>query len=307
MKKIIIDTDPGIDDAFALCYAFAHPQLEVVALTTIFGNVNVDLATTNALKLCELNNTDIPVARGAVQPLSIEPNPHSTFVHGDNGFGNIELPPADSAPADKDATDTLIDIVLANPGEITLVAVGPLTNLALALKKAPEIVNAVEAVVIMGGAFDRPGNVTPHAEANVWNDPHAAREVLTADWPVVIHGLDVTHQIIFDRDTFDSLSSGNPKVGKFLHDAAEFYIDFYQQRNNFAGCCPHDQLALSYLTRPELFESETAALDVITDGDEIGRTIRSPEKGMANKQIVKKVDATLLINDYLDTLTRNSK
>jgi inosine-uridine nucleoside N-ribohydrolase len=305
MKKIIIDTDPGIDDAFALCYAFAHPQLDVIALTTIFGNVDVELATTNALKLCELNNVSAPVAMGAAKPLTIAPNPHSTFVHGENGFGNVPLPDVSTDRSDHNATDTLINHVLDNAGEVTIVAVGPLTNLALALEKAPEIAAAVESVVIMGGAFDRPGNITAYAEANVWNAPHAAQKVLTADWPVVIHGLDVTHQVIFNHEFFDKLAAGSPKVGKFLHDAAEFYIDFYQQRNNFGGCCPHDQLALSYLTAPHLFESETATVDVVTDGDEIGRTYRSTGFGIANKQIVKSVDTSQLIDDYFNTITGN--
>ena len=305
MKKIIIDTDPGIDDAFALCYAFAHPQLDVIALTTIFGNVDVELATTNALKLCELNNVNTPVAMGAATPLTIAANPHSTFVHGENGFGNVSLPAVSTSRIDQCATDTLISNVLDNPGEVTVVAVGPLTNLARALEKAPKIASAVESVVIMGGAFDRPGNVTAYAEANIWNDPHAAQKVLTADWPVIIHGLDVTHQVIFNNDFFDKLAAGNAKVGGFLHDAAEFYIDFYQRRNNFGGCCPHDQLALSYVTQPHLFESETASVDVVTSGAKIGLTYRSAGAGIANKQIVKSVDTSQLINDYFNTITGN--
>ncbi len=305
MKKIIIDTDPGIDDAFALCYAMAHPQLDVVALTTVFGNVDTALATENALKLCQLNNAKIPVAHGAEKPLSITPNPHSYFVHGDNGFGNIALPDSPATATRESAAEIIIEKILAHPGEVTLVAVGPLTNLALALEQAPQIAQAVESVVIMGGAFDRPGNVTPYAEANVWNDPHAAQKVLTANWPVVIHGLDVTHQITFNREFFDNLAAASPITGKFLHDAAEFYIDFYEQRNGFDGCCPHDQIALTYITNPQWFESESAAIDVVTEGEEIGRTFRS-SGSTAKKLIVNKVDPGQLIDDYFHTLTNNS-
>ncbi len=302
-KKVIIDTDPGIDDAIALCYAMAHPELEIVALTTIFGNVDTKLATDNAARLCHLMQTSIPVAAGAKTPLSINPNPHSYFVHGDNGFGNIRIPDGTPSVVDDSAADTIVRLIMSNPGQITLVAVGPLTNLALALRQEPEIAARVESVVIMGGVFDKPGNVTPFAEANVWNDPHAAKEVLQADWPLTVLGLDVTHQVSFSREFFDNLAAGNPVAGSFLHDAAEYYIDFYEEKSNFSGCCPHDQLALTFVTNPQWFECESAALDVVTTGEEIGRTIRAHDNQGSAKRIGKQVNADQLRQDYLATLS----
>ncbi|MEM7258136.1 MAG: nucleoside hydrolase [Pseudomonadota bacterium] len=303
-KKIIVDTDPGIDDAIALCYAMTHPRLEVMALTTVFGNVDTPLATDNAARLCQLTGTQIPVATGATAPLSIAANPHSYFVHGDNGFGNIELPLDNYQPSAKDAADTIIELVMTNPGQITLVAVGPLTNLALALQREPDIIRHVESVVVMGGVFDKRGNVTPFAEANAWNDPHAAKAVLCADWPLVILGLDVTHQVSFDREFFNTLADGNKTVGGFLRDAAQYYIDFYEQRSNFIGCCPHDQLALTYVTNPQWFDCESAALDVIVEGEQIGKTFRTElTTGQRTQRIGKHVNVERLRQDYLSTLT----
>lgn len=303
-NKIIIDTDPGIDDAIALCYAMAHPQLDVVAITTIFGNVDLPLATDNAARLCQLTSTRVPIAAGAQQPLSIDPNPHSYFVHGDNGLGNIDLPLDAYLPASCDAADKIVEQIMTNPAEITLVAVGPLTNIALALQREPEITQQVKSVVVMGGVFDKPGNVTPFAEANAWNDPHAAKAVLQADWPLTVLGLDVTHQVSFDHTFFSALAAGNHKVGGFLRDAAQYYIEFYEQRSNFKGCCPHDQLALTYVTHPAWFSGENAQLDVVTDGEQIGRTIRTTDTTQRPKLIAKAVDVEQLRQDYLQTLTR---
>ena len=211
MKKIILDTDPGIDDAIALCYALNHPELEVLALTTIYGNVAVDLATQNALRLVELNSGDlnnatVPVATGTGTPLKIAPNPVVDFVHGANGFGEIQLPEPSLQAASQSAAELIVDLIHKHPGEITLVAVGPLSNIALALELSPDIATLVKDVVVMGGAFHREGNVTAYAEANIWNDPHAAQQVFTANWPLTVHGLDVTYQISFSPAYLDRLA-----------------------------------------------------------------------------------------------------
>ncbi len=304
MKKVIIDTDPGIDDAMALCYALAHPQLNVLALTTIFGNVAVGLAAQNALRLCELTGTSIPVALGAAKPLVIEPHPVADFVHGTNGFGNIELAAPTGSLDRRPAAELIVDMVREQPGEITLIPVGPLTNLATALELAPDIAGKVAEVIIMGGVFYREGNVSEFAEANIWNDPHAAKAVMTADWPVVMHGLDITYQIDFDRDYLDRLASASPVAGRFLRDAAEFYIKFYQQHHDFEGCCPHDLLAVAYATNPEWFVTETGNLDVTTEGTQIGRTTTSATTATANKRIALEVDRSALLSEYHAVVSR---
>lgn len=307
MTKVIIDTDPGIDDAIALCYAIAHPGLDVIAMTSIFGNVSCELAADNALRLCELNQVKIPVARGATVPLEIKPNTPADFVHGVNGFGNIDIPIGSESPLDLSAAELIVEQVRLHPAEITIIAVGPLTNLALALQLAPDIASKVKEVIVMGGVFYRDGNVTAHAEANIWNDPHAAKSVLGADWPLVIHGLDITYQIAFDRSFFEQLANANPTVGSFLQDAAEFYIEFYMQQHNFAGCCPHDLLAIAYATNPHWFQCENAVFDVITSGEQIGKTLNviSDQKphGLQNKRIALQVDKNALLADYLATLS----
>jgi len=159
----------------------------------------------------------------------------------------------------------------------------------------------------MGGVFYRSGNVSPYAEANIWNDPHAAQAVLTAPWPVVVHGLDITYQISFDRPFLDQLAQSNPKVGRFLRDAADFYIEFYQQQHNFSGCCPHDLLAVVYASNPQWFQLEDAAFEVITSGEEIGRTLNNLKDGATpptgHKKIALKVDSDALLADYLQTLS----
>jgi len=311
MKKIIIDTDPGIDDALAICYALTHPEIQVMALTCIYGNVSASLATENALRLCELCHSSAMVATGAAKPLTITPHPVADFVHGSNGFGNVTLPAASRKPETKSAAELIVKLVDEYPGEVTLVAVGPLTNIALALQLSPEITEKVASVVIMGGTFYREGNVTEYAEANIWNDPHAAKLVFNANWPLIVHGLDVTRQVTFSREFLDHIASVQSVPGNFLRQASEFYIKFYESRQGISGCCPHDHLALAYVTHPEWFTLEDGQLDVITEGEQIGRTILTPALSAATpalnlKQIATDVDAEKLLKDYTDTLTANT-
>ncbi len=303
MQKIILDTDPGIDDAIAICYALNHPQLEVLALATIYGNVATELATQNALRLCELNKHTVPVATGATVPLKIKPNPVADFVHGANGFGQIELPAPSLEPASVSAAEMMVDTINKYPGEVTLVAVGPLTNLAIALELDPKIAQKVKEVVVMGGAFHRNGNVSEHAEANIWNDPHAAQQVFTAVWPLVVHGLDVTYQISFSADYLEKIAAKSHNVGGFLREAAKFYSEFYKSQHNFDGCCPHDQLALTYLSHPEWYTLESGSLDVVTEGDAIGKTmIQSNEN--SNKSIATKVNREALLKEYSEVVSQ---
>lgn len=312
MKKLIIDTDPGIDDALAICYALKHPQLQVLALTCIYGNVATSLATENALRLCDLCGSSAKVASGAKQPLTIKPHPAADFVHGQNGFGEVTLPEPQRSAEALSAAELIVKLVDENPGEISLVAVGPLTNIAMALQLSPSITEKIKKVVIMGGTFYREGNVSPFAEANIWNDPHAAKLVFTAGWPVVVHGLDVTRQITFSRDFLDNIAEQCPVPGKFLRQASEFYIKFYKSRQGIDGCCPHDHLALAYVTHPEWFTLETGQLDVITEGEQIGRTTLTEDalsenpaamSSRARKQIAIDVDTEKLLKDYTDILT----
>src|SRR5215469_16178453 len=183
MPRIILDTDPGIDDALALFLALASPEVQLEAITTVSGNVDVHKTTRNALALLELaGRTDIPVARGCAEPL-VRQVVSAAHVHGDNGLGGVVLPEPHTRPVSQHAIEVIIEKILAAPGEITLVPIGPLTNIALALRTEPRLAEQVREVVIMGGALLVPGNVTAAAEFNIYADPHAAHMVLHAGWP----------------------------------------------------------------------------------------------------------------------------
>ena len=272
--KMIIDTDPGVDDAMAIFTAIAHPEIELLGLTTTFGNVSVERATQNALTLLEISGLDVPVAMGVKIPEQREAAPYPDFIHGADGFGNVNLPPPMSEASDKEAADFIIETVMANPGEVNLVAIGPLGNLALALEREPLIAQKVKQVVIMGGSIAEGGNVSPVAEANIFSDPHAADIVLTAAWPLVMVGLDVTHQVLLSRALFADIKAKNQKVGAFMQQAANFYIDFYRsEREADDGCFGHDVSAVIYVTNPELFGTIEGTIRVVPDGIAVGQTI----------------------------------
>ena len=194
-EKVIIDTDPGVDDALALAFAFNSPELEVVGLTSIFGNVDTPLATLNALRILDVVGADVPVAEGAAKPLYSKKMPPPDFVHGKDGFGEIYLPPSSRQPIDETAAEFIVRTVMANPGEITLVVLGRMTNIALALALEPELPKNVKKVVAMGGVLQVMGNVSPVASADILGDAHAADIVLGTDWDVVLVPADTTRQV----------------------------------------------------------------------------------------------------------------
>lgn len=303
MKKIIIDTDPGIDDAMAIHLAFAHPGLEVVGLSTIFGNVHVDKATRNALALAEMAARDCPVAEGAAAPLVQPLQPPSYFVHGDEGFGDLPAPTPRARPDPRDAAEFIVETLRAQPGAVTLVPVGPLTNIALALRLDPTIADKVERLVIMGGAVDVPGNVTPWAEANIWNDPHAAAEVLSAPWPVTLVGLDVTERSRCGPADFERLAGEAPVIGGFLKDAVQFYFGWHRRKNVHDGCFLHDPSAILAVTEPELFTTRATPIRVVTEGEQVGRTLADPHAGTPPVTVCTGVDSQALRARFLSVLS----
>lgn len=272
--KMILDTDPGIDDAMAIFTALAHPSIELLGLTTTFGNVSVQQATQNALTLLEMAGADLPVAAGASRPQQKVPEPYPDFIHGADGLGNLNLPPAQSEPVKQEAADFIIEQIMTNPGEINLVAIGPLGNLAEALRREPAIAKQVKQVVLMGGTIAEGGNISPVAEANIYSDPHAADQVFAADWPLVMVGLDVTHQVLLNRQLFAQIEENNLKVGSFMRQSAEFYINFYdREREAAGGCFGHDVSAIAYVAQPGLFGTIAGAVCVVPEGIAVGQTI----------------------------------
>lgn len=284
-EKVIIDTDPGIDDAMAIFFAFQSPDLEVLGLTSVFGNVPVKMAARNALTLCEVAGKDVPVCEGMGLPWVGPESSYAHFVHGDDGFGNIAHPSSSAELDPRSSAQFIVDMVRKYPGEVTLVPIGPLTNIALALKLDPELPKLVKDVVIMGGAAQVPGNVTPVAEANIWNDPHAADIVFSADWPLKMIGLDVTYSVSYNTDWLSTLAKANPTLGGFVQKAAKFYAKFYSevfQNSDEEVCYFHDAMALAYVIDPTLFQMKEGKFRVATDELCFGQTTFAPlDKMMA--------------------------
>lgn len=307
--KIIIDTDPGIDDAMAIFFAFQSPEFEVLGLTTTFGNVPVSMSAQNALTLCELADRDIPVTKGVGMPWVGPESTYAHFVHGDDGFGNIDFPASKRELDPRSSAQFLIDTVRANPGEVTIVAIGPLGNLALALRLDPEIATLVKGVHIMGGAAFVPGNVTPTAEANIWNDPFAAEIVFAADWDITMFGLDVTYDLPFMPSFMDALEDKNAKLGGFVKKSSEFYADFYSQGREDRVCYFHDAFPLAHLLQPELFELTEGHIRVATDPLNKGQTTVAPLGSTASPlwldakviKVATKVDHPKLEQLFIDT------
>ena len=273
-RKIILDTDPGIDDAMAVFLALGAPEVELVGLTTVFGNVHVDLATVNALRLLEIGGRgDIPVATGAAKPLFAHYKGPAPEIHGADGQGNLFLPPPTTSAVNLPAAEFIIEEVRRYPGEITLVAIGPLTNLALALQIEPGIAERTREVVIMGGNAFVPGNATPTAEANILNDPDAADLVFGARWPVTMVGLDVTHKVRMTRRQISVCAEMLNPLGKHVAQITPLYCDFYAETYGLDGIYVHDSTAIAYVINPNLFTVEQWPVRVdASDGISRGKT-----------------------------------
>jgi inosine-uridine nucleoside N-ribohydrolase len=271
--KLIIDTDPGIDDAIALLLAINHPDIELIGLTTVFGNLATEGSTQNALDLlAQFDQPNIPVAKGADKPLKKVLTGYADFVHGANGLGNIEIPQARQIAESQTAAEFIVEQILKYPNEITICAIAPLTNLAKALELEPKIAKLAKQIVIMGGAIHVNGNITPVAEANIYNDPDAADQVLTAEWPVTLVGLDVTLKVILNDSLMQAVKN-NSSRGELLYNISRFYDNFYRERDGFDGFACHDATALAYVTNPELFKVIRGGVRVSTEGLATGMTI----------------------------------
>lgn len=268
-KKVIIDTDPGIDDAFALFYALTHPGFEVLGITTTFGNVPTPLAASNArYLLSRFGRKDVPVSEGSHKPYCRPASLCADFVHGKDGLGNTFQASNIGQNDPRPAHIMICDLIRAHPGEVTIIAIAPSVNLAMALDHDPGIAALVKEVSIMGGAIRTNGNINPAAEANVYNDPEAAEKVFHAPWPVTLFPLDVTDYCIMPRDSVKALCRFG-EIGEYLHDISQFYQAFYYQTREddhgkpVNGVVAHDILPVMYLLHPELFTFRSGAIRVI--------------------------------------------
>jgi len=315
MPRIVIDTDPGIDDALALFFALAAPEVHLEAVTTVSGNVSVEKTTRNALSLLELaGRGDVPVARGADRPL-LRPAVYADYVHGRNGVGDVELPEPKREPAALHAVEMVIQTVLGAPREITLVALGPLTNLALAVRIEPRIAEAVREVVIMGGALRVPGNVSPAAEFNIYADPHAAQIVFSAGWPLRLVSLDVTQQTVMSREQFAMLAKTGHPVTRAIQAMTDFYYDDFAGPLGIETFSMHDPLCVAAALHPDLIEWRRASVEVeLTGALTAGATVAYFERAedvdpvlaeghKANMLASVRVDRERFVALYLETLT----
>lgn len=282
-RPVIFDTDPGIDDAMALFLLARHPAIQLRAITSVFGNASIATTTHNSRLLCGLYGLEVPVAAGAAGPLhATAKDEFPAHVHGADGLGGMAhwARPADVLDP-RPAHQLICDMVNAEPGLLTLIAVGPMTNLALALRHDPGIAGKVRQVIVMGGAFGtfaHCGNVTPVAEANIINDPEAADLVFTAAWPVVLVGLDVTQEVVMSERFLSALQgrgvTGEKRIGDFMWQATRHYQDFYNERDGIQGIYSHDASAVAYAIEPAAFELRAGPVRVVTEGIARGQTIQ---------------------------------
>lgn len=271
-KPILIDTDPGIDDILAILLALASPELELKGISVVVGNCTVDQGVANALGLLELLNREIPVARGADRPL-IQPLLTAPETHGTTGVGYARLPLSSRSPIRQRAAEFIIEQVLSAPGQISLVCIGPLTNLAMALRLEPAIIPAIPEVIVMGGAIRHPGNTTPQAEFNVYCDPHAAHIVFHSGLPITLAPLDVTYQVILTRQDVERLLKIPSPISRVIANATRFYMEFHDEYQDIQGCVINDPLALALAFAPELVDLHSLYVDVdISGGVSMGNT-----------------------------------
>ncbi|XP_020247744.1 probable uridine nucleosidase 1 [Asparagus officinalis] len=273
-EKLIIDTDPGIDDSMTILMAFQSSEVEVIGLTTVFGNCHAEDATRNALLLCEIaGHPEIPVAEGSQEPLKGGKPCVSDFVHGSDGIGNLFLPPPSGNKLEQSAYEFLVDKVSQYPSEVSVLALGPLTNLALAIKRDSSFASKVKKIVILGGAFFTSGNVNPAAEANIYGDPEAADIVFTCGAEIVVVGINITTQaILSDADIFD-IRNSKGRHAQFLGDITKFYRDWHVKSDGVHGIFLHDPVCFTALLRPDLFTFKKGVVRVETQGICAGHTL----------------------------------
>lgn len=303
--RLLIDCDPGFDDAVALLLAAGHPDAEVVAITTVAGNQVLEKVTLNARRIATLAGLDVPVSRGCDRPL-VRDQILAGDIHGDSGLDGPAYFEPTVPLADQHAVDLIIETVLASPGEITLVPIGPLTNIALAIRREPKIVDAVAGVSLMGGSYTR-GNTTATAEFNILVDPEAADVVFRAGWPITMVGLDLTEQARITPDVRERISAiGNPASG-FAIDLLTSFEQRMRERGWGSTAAMHDACAVAYAIDPTLMTGEDAFVAVELKGQHsYGMTVTDfrLREGAANAFVPKVLDTERFWTMLVDSIAR---
>ncbi|MEP1198205.1 nucleoside hydrolase [Tateyamaria sp.] len=268
-RKIIIDTDPGQDDAVAILLALASPEeIEVIGITSVAGNVPLALTTKNALMICELaGKADVPVHAGCDRPMGRE-LVTAEYVHGATGMDGPNLPDPTMPLQEQHGVDFIIDTLRSNPpGAITLCPLGPLTNIATALQKAPDIAERIQQIVLMGGAYFEVGNVTPAAEFNIYVDPQAAEIVFKSGVDIVVMPLDVTHKALVTKERNAAFRAIGNAAGTAVAQMTDFFERFDREKYGSLGAPLHDPCVTAYLIRPDLFSGRHVNVEIETSSE----------------------------------------
>ena len=292
---VMLEVDTGVDDAAAIAYALGV-EADLVGVSTVAGNVGIDLSTPNTLKVLSLLGAEeVPVFRGASKPL-VADYVDAAHVHGGNGLGGAELPEALAEESDLTAPEAIIAMAEEFAGELVLVAVGPYTNIAMALSLRPDLTQLVRRIVVMGGAYFNPGNVTPHAEYNIYTDPHAAQQVFSADWKEIIAvGLDVTHSAAITKKMWDAIpANAEGSAGLMKAIVERTYVERVR-----SGFFLHDPLAMAVALDDSLITTASHYVDVVTEGEERGKTIVSLD---GNVRVAKSVDAERFVKKFCEAV-----
>jgi inosine-uridine nucleoside N-ribohydrolase len=286
----------------ALIFLNACKRLELKGVTTVFGNASIEQCTNNALYLCERFNIKVPVHSGAGKTVTgINAGDYPVFVHGDHGLGDLNAAPANSQQASSNAAEFLIQMAKEHAGELTIIAVGRMTNLALAIAASDEFCRNVKEVIIMGGAVKVPGNVTEWAEANIYGDPEATDTLFKSGIPLVLVGLDVTMKTVMSRDYVQSLMGRCGDAGVLLSEITPYYLKFYQERTGENGFACHDSSAVAHAENPNIHQTIRGTLSMVLEGKERGRTLFSKDD-TGRHELCSEVDAPTLLKTYEDYL-----
>lgn len=309
-KRIIIDSDLGVDDSLAILLALASPEIEIEAITVVSGACQVEQGVINALSILELaKSTGIQVAQGMGIPL-IQPPIISSDVHNTSGLGYASLPSPSNKPIDSHAIELLIQRIMSEPDEITLVTIGPMTNLAMAIRREPRLTRAVKEVICMGGAINESGNMTPQAEFNIFFDPHAAHIVFHSGMPITLVPMDVTYKTILRQADLNQLSKNLSPISHFVMDATRFYMEFYKKNRNMDGCAMNDPLALALAFAPQLVDLEKLFVDIdISGGVSMGKTYADVYRILGKEEninVASKVRSDEFIQIFLERINRLS-
>ena len=304
---IVLDCDPGHDDALAIMLALARPELELLAVTTVAGNASLEATTRNALRvLTLLERTDVPVAAGSSAPL-VRPLHVAANVHGASGLDGADLPEPAVLVRPEHAIELIRSVVERSPGPVTLVPTGPLTNIALLIRTYPRLLDRVERICLMGGAVGE-GNVTASAEFNIWVDPEAASIVFDAGRPLTMIGLDVTHQAIVTAADAGRLAALGTRTGRVFADLLQFFGRFHAERYGWDGSPIHDAVAVAHLAVPGLVETEMCRVDIETVSELTrGRTV-ADQRGLSgrppNAEIGLRIDRTRFVELLVEAVAR---